>query len=154
MEEVMKKSMVVFITLAVLATGGAALAATTTVVVSATVVGTCQFNNAGTIAFGTLNQVGAPLVTGTVTQPAFWCTNNAGWTMTDDSGVNKLVLGVPRMTNGTDFIPYTFTYTASGSGAGKTTPTTMNIAATIPAGSYSDVSAGSYADTVTLTIIP
>ena len=150
----MRKTMVVFIALAVLAAGGAAWAATTQVAVSANVVGTCQFNNAGSVAFGQLDQVNAPLVTGTVIQPAFWCTKNASYTITDDSGVNELVAGARRMSNGTDTIQYTFTYTAGGSGAGKTTPTSMSIIATIPAGTYSDVSAGSYADTVTLTITP
>jgi spore coat protein U-like protein len=150
----MRKSMTVLIALAVLAAGGAAWAATTTVAVSANVVGTCQFNNVGAVAFGALDQVAAPLVTATVTQPAFWCTKNTTWTMTDDSGVNEVTPGARRMANGTDFIPYTFTYTATGPGAGKSTPTTMNIVATVPAGSYTDVSAGPYTDTVTLTINP
>jgi len=150
----MKKSMTIFIALAVLAAGGAAWAATTTVAVSASVVGTCQFNNAGTIGFGTLDQVAAPLVNGVVTQPAFWCTKNANYTITDDSGIHELAPGARQMANGTDLIPYTFTYTATGAGTGKTTPITMNIAATVPAGSYTDVSAGAYTDTVTLTIAP
>ena len=150
----MKKCMTVFIALALLAAGGAAWAATTTVGVSANVVGTCQFNNAGVVAFGALDQVAAPLVNGVVTQPAFWCTKNAAYSITDDSGVNEATPGARRLANGTDYIPYTFTYTASGSGAGKTSSITMNIVATIPAGSYVDVSAGSYTDSVTLTIIP
>jgi spore coat protein U-like protein len=150
----MRKSISVFIALAVLVMGGAAWAATTTVAVTANVVGTCQFNNAGAIAFGDLDQVAAPLVNGGVTQPTFWCTKNATYTITDDSGVNEAAAGARRMTNGTDFIPYTFTYTASGPGTGKTTPISMNIAATVAAGSYIDVSAGPYTDTVTLTIAP
>ena len=150
----MRKRMVVFIALALLALGGSAWAATTTVAVSATVVGTCQFNNAGTIAFGNLDQVAAPLVTGTVIQPIFWCTKNANYTITDDSGIHELAPGARQMANGTDLIPYTFTYTATGAGTGKTTPITMNIAATVPAGSYVDVPAGAYTDTVTLTITP
>jgi spore coat protein U-like protein len=150
----MRKSMTVLIVLAVFALGGAAWAATTTVAVSATVVGTCQFNNAGTIAFGTLDQVAAPLVNGLVTQPTFWCTRGATWTISDDSGLHELAPGARQMANGTDLIPYTFTYAATGAGTGKTTPITMNIAATVPAGSYIDVPAGPYTDTVTLTILP
>lgn len=150
----MRKSVVVFVAIAVLAAGGTAWAATTSVTVSATVVGTCLFNNAGSIAFGTLDQVGAPLVNGTVTQPAFWCTKNANYTITDDSGLHELGPGSRQMSNGTDVIPYTFTYTATGAGTGKTAPISMNIAATVAAGSYVDVSEGAYEDTVTLTITP
>jgi hypothetical protein len=152
----MRKSMMVFVTLAVLAAGGAAWAATTTVAVSASVVGTCQVTNtngAPLVAFGQLDQVNAPVVNGTVTQPTFWCTKNTAYSIGDDLGANDAA-GVYRMTNGTDFIAYTFTYTASAPGTGKTTPITMDIAASIPAGTYSDVSAGSYADSILLTINP
>jgi spore coat protein U-like protein len=155
-EEIMRKSMAVFIALAVLAAGGAAWAATTTVAVSANVVGTCQVTNtngAPLVAFGQLDQVGAPLVDGAVTQPTFWCTKNTTYTIGDDLGANDSA-GVYRMTNGTDFIAYTFTYTGSAPGTGRTTPITMDISASIPAGTYSDVSAGSYADSVLLTISP
>jgi len=152
----MRKSISVFIAILVLVAGGAAWAATTTVAVSANVVGTCQVTNtlgAPLVAFGQLDQVNAPLVNGTVTQPTFWCTKNTSYTIGDDLGAND-VAGAYRMTNGTDFIAYTFTYTALGPGTGKTTPITMNIAATVPAGTYSDVSAGAYADSVLLTINP
>jgi len=152
----MRKCMTVFIALALLAAGGAAWAATTTVGVSANVVGTCQVTNTfgdPQIAFGQLDQVTAPPVTGVVTQPTFWCTKNTTASIGDDLGANDAA-GVYRMTNGTDFIAYTFTYTASAPGTGKTTPITMDIAASIPAGTYSDVSAGSYADSILLTITP
>lgn len=151
----MRKSLVVFVAIAVLAAGGAAWAATTSVTVSATVVGTCQFNNAGSIAFGPLDQVLAPLVTGTVVQPAFWCTKNSVYAIVDDEGSNASGT-THRMKHATlaEYIPYTFTYLASGAGTGKTTPITMDIAATVPAGSYVDVPAGAYADIVTLTITP
>ncbi len=153
----MRKSISVFIALAVLVAGGAAWAATTNVAVSANVVGTCQVTNAlgsPSVAFGQLDQVSAPLANGTVVQPTFWCTKNTAYTIGDDLGANDGGTGNYRMTNGTDFIAYTFTYTTTGPGTGKTTPITMNIAATVPAGTYSDVSAGSYTDTVVLTITP
>ena len=152
----MRKSMVVFMALALLAASSAAWAATTTVAVSASVVGTCQVTNtngAPLVAFGQLDQVTAPVVNGTVTQPTFWCTKNTAYSIGDDLGANDAA-GVYRMTNGTDFIAYTFTYTAAGPGAGISLPTTMDIAASIPAGTYSDVSAGSYADSILLTINP
>ena len=152
----MRKSMAVFIALAVLAAGGAAWAATTTVAVTASVVGTCQVTNTNgdpLVAFGQLDQVGAPPVNGIVTQPTFWCTKNTTYTIGDDLGANDAA-GAYRMTNGEDFIAYNFTYTASAPGTGKTTPITMDIAASIPAGTYSDVTAGNYSDSILLTINP
>jgi spore coat protein U-like protein len=53
---------------------------------------------------------------------------------------------------GTDVIPYSFTYMSTGSGNGRTAPITMNIAGTVVAADYLDAAAGSYSDTVTLTI--
>ncbi|HEX9850535.1 spore coat protein U domain-containing protein [Candidatus Deferrimicrobium sp.] len=149
----MRKSMAVFIALAVLAAGGAAWAATTTVAVSASVVGTCQFNNTGSIPFGTLNQVTAPQVTPIVNQPTFWCTKNSAYTITHDAGLNPVMTGAT--VGNTDTIPYNFDIgTSSGNGAGKSAPITMTIAASIDAGTYSDVSADTYGHTVTLTINP
>ncbi len=149
----MRKSMVVFIALAVLVMGGAAWAATTTVAVSASVVGTCQFNNVGSVPFGQLNQVNAPLVTGVVVQPTFWCTKNSNYTITHNAGASPVMTGATA--GNTDTIPYNFSLgTALGTGAGKSTPITMNIAASINAGTYSDVSADTYSQTVTLTITP
>jgi spore coat protein U-like protein len=123
------------------------------VAVSATVVGTCQFNNTGSIPFGTLDQVTGPLVNGVVVQPTFWCTKNSSYTITHNAGATPAMTGATA--GNTDTIPYNFILgTATGNGAGKTTPITMNIAASIDAGTYSDVSADTYSQTVTLTITP
>jgi spore coat protein U-like protein len=54
----------------------------------------------------------------------------------------------------TEFIPYSFTYTAAGIGNGPTNLLTMNIASTVLGTSYTSAAAGTYADTVTLTINP
>ena len=55
---------------------------------------------------------------------------------------------------GTQFIPYTFTYTATGTGDGPANAKTLNIASQVAATDYLNASAGTYADTVTLTITP
>jgi spore coat protein U-like protein len=127
---------------------------TAAVAVSATVTGTCKFNSGGTVSF-TLDPTSASAATGTVTQPAFWCTKGAAYSITDDVGLHKSGT-IYRMKHATlaDLIPYTFTYTASGSGNGKTSPITMNIASTVANVDFVNVSAGSYSDTVTLTIAP
>ncbi len=124
---------------------------TTTVTVSATVVGTCRFNSGGTLDFGTLST--GDVTTNASTQPQFWCTQNVSYTITDDDGLNE-VGTTHRMTDGTNFIPYTFTYTATGTGAGASSPITMDIQGTVLESDYTAVPAGTYSDTVTLSINP
>ena len=127
---------------------------TATVAVSGNVVGTCKFNSGGSISF-TLDPATGGDVNGTVTQPEFWCTKNATYAISDDNGLNESGT-THRMKHLTeaDLIPYTFTYTASGPGGGKSSPITMNIASTVVEADYVNASAGSYSDTVTLTITP
>ncbi len=125
---------------------------TQTVTVSATVVGTCKFNSGGSITFTLDPSVGGN-VNGTVTQPQFWCTKNASYTITDDDGLNESGT-THRLTNGSEYIPYSFSYTATGTGQGRTSPITMNITSTILEADYINASAGLYTDTVTLTINP
>jgi len=133
-----------------------ALAAdTTSVTVSATVVGTCKFTGPGSVSF-TLDPSLGGSVAGTVAQPTFWCTKGTGYTITDNGGGNTSN-GSKRMKNGAatpEYIPYSFTYTATGTGAGASSPLTLNIASSVAAADYLNVSAGSYSDTVTLSITP
>jgi spore coat protein U-like protein len=155
-EEIMKKRLAVFIALSVLAAGGAAWAADfTTVAVSANVVGTCKFNNTGSISF-TLDPADGSDVSGVIVQPTFWCTRNAAYTITDDLGEHELgtVFRMQHTTNPAEFIPYSFTYTAAGIGNGPTNLLTMNIASTVLGTSYTSAAAGDYTDTVRLDINP
>jgi spore coat protein U-like protein len=152
----MRKGMTVFIALALLAAGGAAWAVdTTTVAVTANVVGTCMFNITGSVSFA-LDPANGADVAGTIVQPTFWCTRNAAYTITDDLGAHELgtVFRMQHTTNPAEFIPYSFTYTAAGSGNGPTNPITMNIASTVLGANYTAAAAGDYTDTVTLTINP
>lgn len=132
-----------------------ALADTAIVTVSATVVGTCKFNSGGSVGF-TLDPSVGGLVNGAITQPKFWCTKGTAYTLTDDNG--KYESGtVHRMTDdatGTEFIPYTFTYTTTGNGTGPGLPITLDIVSQVAANDYLNKPAGTYADTVTLTITP
>lgn len=128
-------------------------AGSTTVNVSATVVGTCQFNSGGSVTFTLDPSVGGN-VNGTVTQPQFWCTKNATYTITDDKGLNESGTTHRMKDTGTNYIPYSFTYTTTGTGNGKTSPITMDISASVLEADYIDAPAGTYTDTVTLTINP
>jgi len=152
----MKRMMVVIAAVILTAWAGSAYAASnTSVSVSATVIGTCKFVAGGTMAFGNLDPSLATNVNASVSQPTFWCTKNAAYTITDDDGENET--GTTHQLIGTtngEFIPYSFTYTASGIGAGPTSTLTMDISGTILGTDYSGVSQDTYSDTVTLTINP
>lgn len=153
----MRKSMTVFIVLAVLVAGSAAWAIdTNTLTVSANVVGTCKFSAAtSTLSFGALDPSTPVAVTGSAA-PTFWCTKGVTTdVITADLGGNQ-VSGVRQMKDttpgGTDLIPYSLTLTPTGTNLGPGTPRTLNIAGTIPANSYTGVTASTYSDTVVLTI--
>ena len=135
--------------------GSASAASNTSVPVSATVIGTCKFLTGGTMGFGNLDPSLATNVNATVTQPTFWCTKNATYTITDDDGLNKT--GTTQRLIGAshgEYIPYSFNYTASGTGAGPASTLTMNISGQILGTDYSGASQDTYSDTVTLTINP
>jgi len=149
---------IAFMILAIAAMAGRAMAAGTAGVgVSATVLaGSCRFSRGGTVAF-TLDPSTGGNVAGTVTQPRFRCSRNAYYAISDDNGLYESGT-THRMKHATlnEYIPYSFTYTTSGAGSGWgwLATITMDIASTVLEANYIDASAGSYSDTVTLTIVP
>ncbi|MGZ8474567.1 MAG: spore coat protein U domain-containing protein [Candidatus Deferrimicrobiaceae bacterium] len=152
----MRKSLTVFIAVAVLAAGGAAWAAdTNTLTVSASVAGTCKFSAPKTSALNfTLDPSVGTDVSGSTTT-TFWCTkgvttdaitNNNG--LHFNAGKNQMAATV-----GTDVIPYTLSLTPDGlTNGGPTVTRTLTIAGSVLGADYTSKSAGSYADTVVLTI--
>ena len=151
----MKRTMVLMTAVLLATWAGSGTAAQTSVTVSATVTGTCKFVSGGAMNFGNLDPRAAADVNATVTQPTLWCTRDASYTITDDGGLHNS--GTNRRLQGTvtgDFIPITFTYAASGTGAGPTNPQTMDISGQIVGAYYPGASQDTYSDTVTLTINP
>jgi spore coat protein U-like protein len=154
----MKKLLAITAAVAVMAMAGSAFAATqtTTVAVSASITGSCTVTSAGTIAYGALDPLAGGAVTPTVTQPVVKCTNGMPVAITDDMGVNEVVSGTapPRMkANTTDFIAYAFAHAATANGAGPGTALNINLTAPVlPLVNYQNSAAGSYADTITLTM--
>lgn len=154
----MKKSMAVFLALAVLAAGGAAWASdTNTLTVTASVAGTCKFVSAtSTLDFGALDPSNPVLVTGSGTTK-FWCTkgvptatlaagNGAHW-----SGTSRRMVGSAP----TDLIPYSLTLTPDGlPNAGPGSPRSLAIGGQVLAADYTGATAGNYTDTVSITINP
>lgn len=159
MKTLIKKSKLSLAMIALFASVGfgstSALADTASVAVSAAVTGNCKFNSGGSVSF-TLDPASSSDAAGTVTQPKFWCTKGTAYTLSDDDGLNESGVGARRMLHAslTEYIPYTFAYTTSGTGIGKGTPITLDILSTVVNASFINASAGAYADTVTLTITP
>jgi len=129
-------------------------AATTQVQVTANVKATCQIVSAGSVSFN-LDPASGTTVVGTVVQPRIWCTKGTAYTIQDDNGMYEAGI-THRMKHATksEYIAYSFSYTASGTGLGKSTPITMNISSTVLGAEYIDKSEGIYKDTVTLTVLP
>lgn len=153
----MKKFLLGLAVIAVVVTAaGAVMAAdTASVTVSAAVVGTCKFNSGGSMDFGNLDPASGADVAATVTQPAFWCTKSAAYTLDDDNGQNESgTTHRVKHASSNDYIPYTFAYTGTGTGQGKNTAISMDIAGSITGSDYVDSPVGSYADTVVVTVNP
>lgn len=153
----MKKTLILTAVLVAVAVSGSVMADTATVAVSASVTGTCKFTAGGSVAFGALDPGSTANVTGSVVNPTFWCTKGTTYGITDDNGANETGTTF-RMLNTTvagEYIPYAFSYTPTGgTGTGPQTPITMAITSSILNANYVNAAAGSYADTVTLTITP
>ena len=145
------------ITLTTLFFANSALAATQNLNVSARVVGHCAFNSASDVDFGALDQTSADNATA-AGNLVFWCTKNASYTLGDETNPtvgDGTFSGTLLAGTSTDTIDYTLAYTnTTGSGAGKTSPITSVISATILNAAYVDVDADTYTDTVTFTITP
>ena len=89
----------------------------------------------------------------TAIQPAIYCTMGDGVTVIEDYGVNKL--GTQhRLKSGANYINYNFGFTTPLAGLGGATDigNSLALSGSIPAGALDNAPAGTYTDTVTLTI--
>lgn len=156
----MKKSIIILAVIAIvglIVTGAYAGTASPSVSVSGTVNTMCVVGGTGTLAFGTLdadtNSSGA---TATFAGMTLWCTRNDSVAFSVSNGNNYSGGTRNLKDSGTNLIPYTVSFTTPVAGQGRNDTTTMitNLAltATIAAGALNQVPAGSYSDTVVLTI--
>ncbi|GAB4227446.1 MAG: hypothetical protein OHK0028_00120 [Deltaproteobacteria bacterium] len=154
----MKNRMAFLVAIAALVAGGAAWAAdTNTLTVQASVVGTCKFvSSTSTLNFGALDPSAGTDVNGSTTAQ-FWCTKGvntdsitAGQGLNYSGSKNQMKDSVSG-----EFIPYTLTLTKDGStNNGPGSPRTLTIAGNVLGADYTGKSAGSYSDTVTISINP
>ena len=86
-----------------------------------------------------------------------WCTKGVTTDLiTANVGLNPAgAIRQMRDSVSTDLIPYSLTLTpVAGANAGPASPRTLNIAGSVLAADYTSKAAGSYSDTVTLSITP
>ncbi len=126
--------------------------------INATVLGTCKFTTGGgstTINVTLDPSVGGPVTgTGSLT---FWCTKNSSFSVSDDDGLYESGSDQNKVYNSAanEYIPYTFSYSpTSGTGNGPMNPITLDVSASFAESDYQNASAGTYTDTVTITVSP
>ena len=131
--------------------------------VSATVLSTsnCRFNApaTATLAFGTIDPSGIANATATssLVVRCGGSAANATFAITDDSGLYKTGPGGYRMRHAVTtsaFLGYSVGYSPQTATIPKNTDQTITVTGTITAAQYGNAIAGSFADTVTLTISP
>ena len=138
-----------------------AASTTHTISVSATIVGNCRFNTAGPTTL-TLANSGAVIdqslgtdATGSA-NVTYRCTTGTVAATTADNGL--FFSGSRRVNDGgTNFMPYALGLaggagTGTGHGAGQ--DLTLTVSGTITAANHQNAAAGTYSDTVILTITP
>jgi spore coat protein U-like protein len=156
----MKKLLAITAAAAIIAMAGAAMAAgSNTLTVTASVTGTCKFvTGTSSLTFPALDpSVNAPVAGTTTTN--FWCTKgvtNLATVAAADNGSNWS--GTKRQMKDSvsgDLIPYTLTLTKDGlTNGGPTVPRTLTIDGGVLYADFSAKSAGTYTDSVSLTINP
>jgi len=145
--------------------GTASAGGTHTIGVSASVTGTCVVNPGGsTLAFGALDPGSGGAVSAVWSGGTFRCTNGTAYTITSDDGLwesaagganNRMKLSTATDCSvATNCVRYTMTKAANGTGSGMTTNISFGVTGSTALVDYQNAAAGSYADTVTLTVAP
>lgn len=143
-------------------TPGAARADSGQLLVQATVLSksVCRFDTrTSTLGFGALDPAGSGNATATTSVP-FVCRGSAPVAMfafSGDDGLHPAGPGARRMRHATDaasFLPYSLAVSPSVGFVAKNVHTTVTISGMVYATDYRVARAGSYADTVILTLLP
>jgi len=139
---------------------GNALAAssTNTLNVTASVTGTCKFNSAGpsTLAFGAIDPSSATNATAT-TNVTYRCTKGTTSSVTTDNGSNYSAPNKRMKDSGTNYLVYSTALVGGaqvGIGHGAGNDLTLTVNGTVAVADFQNAAAGSYTDTVVLTIAP
>jgi hypothetical protein len=135
----------------------AVLADTMDMTVNAKVNGTCRMVTAPTVDFGTLNQVTAADITLGAVQVQYKCTKGLSPTAFTIGGAAAPSYS-GTVSNGTDTIPYTLTWSAAQVTAGLGMATgkeiSVDVVGKMTGTDYQDAPAGTYTAAVTIEITP
>ena len=124
--------------------------------------GNCRFDNAGPTALTFAPIDPSSLANATVSANiAYRCTGggaapNLTWSISSNDGLYETGAGAPRMRHGVDptrFLPYTLNVPASAT-VPKNTNLNFTVIATVLVADFQNAIAGTYTDTVVLTIAP
>ena len=140
----------------VLLTGVAFAADSNTLTVSASVSGTCKFvSSTSSLNFGALDPSVGNNVNGSTTVD-FWCTKGVITdSITAGNGAHWSGSSRQMAEAGGDLIAYSLTLTKdANTNQGPASPRTLTINGTVLGTDYTGKTAGSYTDTVTLSITP
>jgi len=146
----MKKLLAITAAAAVMAMAGTAMAATAELQVNATVRQVCTMTG-GSLNFGELDPTNPVAVSKNSESVTVTCTNGTAYTITSNDGANASGTQ-KRLASGSNYIPYSITLPPSASGTGAAQSVTITGA--IAASAYATSPAGTYADTVVLTVSP
>lgn len=147
----MKRLVAIAAAAAILAMAGMSMAAdSANLTVTANIVASCAVSD-GTLAFGALDPLTAPVVNVTTNDVRVTCTNGTGYTLSTTA--NKGSAGNPgTLTSGTNTINYTIAFTSTGTGTGSAVA--VPITGTIAANTYNAAPPGTYTDTIQLNVTP
>lgn len=161
MTRMCRKPFAVAFLLALPALAGAA-SGSHSLAIGATIVsgGNCRFSDAGPTAlnFGPIDP-SSPAIATTSANIQYRCTGSAAmvtWAISSNDGLYETGPGAPRMRHAVDptkFLPYTLNVPASAT-VPRNTNLNFTAVATISVADFQNAIAGSYADTVVLTIAP
>jgi hypothetical protein len=119
----------------------------------------CKFNTTATaLNFGTIDPTSTAPVTVSLSL-SYRCNGSdpvATWSVGSDDGLHETGPGQPRMQHTTTpafYLPYSLTFPASGS-APRNVNQTMTVTGTIAPANFAAAIAGSYSDTLILSILP
>lgn len=134
---------------------------TGTLTLSATVLSknVCKFNSTATaLNFGTIDPTSSSPVTVSLSL-SYRCNGSdpvATWSVGSDDGLHETGPGQPRMQHTTSpafYLPYSLSFPASGN-APRNVNQTMTVTGTVAPANFAAAIAGSYSDTLVLSILP
>lgn len=144
---------------ALLTASGAASADTQPLAVSATVSGVCKFTTASRTLGFTVDPSSTSDIAGVMSGDIqYKCTNGTSATgVTASNGSNFSTVRRMRRGATTDYLPYSLTIaggTQAGTGFGSGQEKTLTVTGSVAVADFENLTAGTYADAVTLTLTP